>query len=31
VLIMHPLKDGTAGGSLVTVSVGGVQVGNPRG
>ena len=31
VLVMHPLKDGTAGGSLVTVSVGGVQVGNPRG
>jgi hypothetical protein len=30
-LVMHPLKDGTAGGSLVTVSVGGVQVGNPRG
>ena len=31
VLVMHPLKDGTAGGSLVTVSVNGVQVGNPRG
>jgi hypothetical protein len=31
VVIMHPLKDGTAGGSLVTVSVGGVQVGAPRG
>ena len=31
VLVMHPLKDGTAGGSLVTVSVGGVQIGNPRG
>jgi hypothetical protein len=31
VLVMHPLKDGTAGGSLVTVSVGGVQVGTARG
>jgi len=31
VLVMHPLKDGTAGGSLVTVSVNGVPVGNPRG
>jgi hypothetical protein len=31
VLVMHPLKDGTAGGSLVTVSVGGVQVGGARG
>jgi hypothetical protein len=31
VLVMHPLKDGTAGGSLVTVSVGGVQVGAARG
>jgi hypothetical protein len=31
VLVMHPLKDGTAGGSLVTVSVGGVQVGGSRG
>jgi hypothetical protein len=27
VVVIHPLKDGTAGGSLVTVSVGGVQVG----
>jgi hypothetical protein len=31
VVVIHPLKDGTAGGSLVTVSVGGVQVGAPRG
>ncbi len=28
---MHPLKDGTAGGSLVSVSVGGVPVGDKRG
>ena len=27
VAVVHPLKDGTAGGSLVTVSVGGVQIG----
>src|ERR1700712_423176 len=27
VLIMHPLKDGTNGGSLVSVSVGGQKVG----
>src|ERR1700712_1917680 len=31
VAVVHPLKDGTAGGSLVTVSVGGVQVGAARG
>jgi len=31
VLVMHPLKDGTAGGSLVTVTVNGVQVGAARG
>jgi len=31
VLVMHPLKDGTAGGSLVTVSVNGVKVGGTGG
>jgi len=31
VLIMHPLKDGTAGGSLVSVSVNGVKVGGTGG
>lgn len=30
VLVTHPLKDGSAGGSLVTVSVDGVPIGNPR-
>ncbi len=30
VAVVHPLKDGTAGGSLVTVTVGGVQVGGAR-
>lgn len=28
VLVMHPLKDGTAGGSLVNVSIGGVPIGS---
>ena len=28
--VIHPLKDGTNGGSLVTVSVGGVQIGGAR-
>ena len=31
VAVVHPLKDGTAGGSLVTVSVGGQQVGGAKG
>jgi hypothetical protein len=30
VVIIHPLKDGTNGGSLVTVSVNGVQIGGAR-
>jgi hypothetical protein len=30
VVITHPLKDGSAGGSLVSVSVNGQLVGNPR-
>jgi hypothetical protein len=30
VLVMHPLKDGTNGGSLVTVTVNGVQIGGAR-
>ena len=30
VLVTHPLKDGSAGGSLVTVSVDGKPIGNPR-
>ena len=30
VVVIHPLKDGTNGGSLVTVSVGGVQIGGAR-
>jgi hypothetical protein len=30
-VVIHPLKDGTAGGSLVTVSVGGVKIGEQRG
>jgi hypothetical protein len=30
VVVIHPLKDGTAGGSLVTVTVGGQQIGNAR-
>ena len=30
VVVIHPLKDGTNGGSLVTVSVGGVQIGGSR-
>jgi hypothetical protein len=29
-LVMHPLKDGTNGGSLVTVTVNGVQIGGAR-
>jgi hypothetical protein len=29
-VVIHPLKDGTAGGSLVTVSVGGVKIGEAR-
>ena len=30
VAVIHPLKDGTNGGSLVTVTVNGVQVGGAR-
>jgi hypothetical protein len=30
VLVIHPLKDGSAGGSLVTISVNGQRVGTPR-
>jgi hypothetical protein len=30
VVITHPLKDGSPGGSLVSVSVNGQMVGNPR-
>ena len=30
-VVIHPLKDGTAGGSLVTVSVNGVKIGEQRG
>ncbi len=29
-VVIHPLKDGTNGGSLVTVTVNGVQIGNAR-
>ena len=29
-VVIHPLKDGTNGGSLVTVTVGGVQIGGAR-
>ena len=29
-VVIHPLKDGTNGGCLVSASVGGVQIGNPR-
>ena len=29
-VVIHPLKDGTNGGSLVTVSVNGVQIGGAR-
>ena len=29
-VVVHPLKDGTAGGSLVSVSVGGVEIGGAR-
>ncbi len=31
VVVIHPLKDGANGGSLVTVTVDGVQIGAPRG
>ena len=31
VVVIHPLKDGTAGGSLVTVTINGVKVGGERG
>lgn len=30
VVVTHPLKDGSPGGSLVSVSVNGERVGNPR-
>jgi hypothetical protein len=30
VVVIHPLKDGTTGGCLVSASVGGVQIGDPR-
>jgi hypothetical protein len=30
VVVIHPLKDGTTGGCLVSATVGGVQIGNPR-
>lgn len=30
ILVIHPLKDGSAGGSLVTISVNGQRVGTPR-
>jgi hypothetical protein len=30
VAVIHPLKDGTNGGSLVTVSVNGVKIGGAR-
>ena len=30
VLVMHPLKDGTNGGSLVSVKVNGVEIGGAR-
>jgi len=30
IVVIHPLKDGTNGGSLVTVTVNGVQIGNAR-
>jgi Family of unknown function (DUF6152) len=30
VLVIHPLKDGSPGGSLVTISVNGERVGTPR-
>ena len=30
VVVIHPLKDGTNGGCLVSATVNGVQIGNPR-
>jgi hypothetical protein len=30
VVVIHPLKDGTNGGCLVSAAVSGVQIGNPR-